>query len=240
MRLRAPVRKRLAQLTEGFGGSFEAAVLQLFEKFLKSNRFKSATAKGAERQAAVWHFVEEYLPSRFSLCHGEVVDQHGHHSPALDIMIYDKSENFPFHSGDYIILPAEALLASIEIKSELSRDEIHKSVVAAGRLKALKPFKLQVAQPRADGEAADDRVHYFHCIFSYTTDLSSNLLVGDRFLHLRCEVSSRTGHWTCPQYRTRSPEWSLMKSGKNRCRLLAEVARNHKEGRALLGDHGGR
>jgi hypothetical protein len=171
---RPSVRKRRPEPTEAFGGSFEAAVRQIASQFLKSDRFKHAVSKGAEREAPIRDLFREHLPSCFSVTQGEIVDIRDEHSPQLDAIIYDSSRNFAFYSGASAILPAEALLVSIEVKSLLTRDEIRKSITAAQKLKRLRPFKQPVAEPRKEGEAADSRARFFHCIFAYHTDLSAD------------------------------------------------------------------
>jgi hypothetical protein len=196
MSSRPPIRRRGVQPTQAFGESFEAAVRQLAVQFLQSDRFKHAATKGSEREAPVRDLFAQHLPSRFTVTQGEVVDLRDEHSPQLDVMIYDSSENFAFYSGHSAILPAEALLASIEVKSLLTRKEIRKSIIAAKKLKDLKPFKRPVAAPRKDGEAADSRVRYFHCIVAYHTDLSAENWMGEEFKRY-CEEAAilNSPHW---------------------------------------------
>ena len=144
---------------------------QLASRFLKSKRLKHAVTKGEEREVPIQEFFAEHLPSTFSGARGEVVDSRDEHSPQLDLMIYDSIRNFAFYSGNSALLPAEALLVSVEVKSLLTRDEIRRSILAAQRLKALRPFGLPTAPPRTKGKAADKRCRFFHCIIAYKTDL---------------------------------------------------------------------
>jgi hypothetical protein len=85
---------------------------------------------GQEREQPIKDLFREHLPSCFSVMHDRAVDIRDEHNPHLDLKIYNSSRNFAFYSGGAAILPAEALLASIEVKSTVTRDELRKSVAA--------------------------------------------------------------------------------------------------------------
>jgi hypothetical protein len=119
----------------------------------------------------VRELFEEHLPTTFTVAGGEAVDLFQSHSPQLDVVIFDSSRNFAFYEGNSVILPAEALLVSIEVKSKLTKDEISKSLKAAAKLRELRPFKKKLAPVRKDGESADGRCRYFHTIFAFDSDL---------------------------------------------------------------------
>ena len=153
---------------------FEAAVISLGAEFLRSAAFQHALTKGEQREKPVQQFFRDHLPEAFRVDSGEVVDISGRTGPQLDVMVSDKLRNFPIFSDAAIILPAEALLVSVEIKSELTLGEIKKCLIAADRLKQLRPFKLPLAKRRTQGEASDNRARYFHCLFAYKSDLAKN------------------------------------------------------------------
>lgn len=112
------------------------------------------------------------MPRAYSIEPGEVVDILGTHSPQLDIMFFDGHRNHAFASGSSAsIIPAEALLASIEVKSVLNKGEIEKSFAAAKKLRELRPFKDHLARVRSEGEPADDKCRYFHAVLAYETDI---------------------------------------------------------------------
>ena len=69
-------------------------------------------------------------------------------------MIYDCLHNVPVYSGEALILPAEALLASVEVKSRLTQQELTKSVMAAAKLKKLRPFKRDLISGARDAESS--------------------------------------------------------------------------------------
>jgi hypothetical protein len=86
-------------------------------------------------------------------------------------MFFDKSVNFTMNADRTSILPAEALLAAIEVKSVLTKDEILKSAQAARKLRELKPFGKPLGGKNV-GSLKDGASRYYYCIFAYDTDLS--------------------------------------------------------------------
>lgn len=162
-----------AKPTEAFGNEFEALLVNLSANFLKSAQFKHAVTKGTERELVVKEFLSKFLPSVYAITDGEVIDIYDNRSNQLDIIIYDQSKNFPVTSGGSSIIPAEALLASIEVKSILNQKAIISSLESAKKLKKnLYPYNRKVVMYRNAGEPSDEKARYFYCIFAYTTDIS--------------------------------------------------------------------
>lgn len=152
---------------------FESNIRKMMDHFFESQSFNHALTKGEEREVPFINFLSSNLPSIYSSVKGEVIDLQENSSPQLDVMLFDSSLNVPFYTGETTILPAEALLASIEVKSKLTKNEIRKSLKSVQQLKSLKPFgkELDKSIQRRD---PSDRVtcRYFHCLYSYTTDLA--------------------------------------------------------------------
>jgi hypothetical protein len=162
------------QPREVFAGGFAAALVDFSAKFLKSKQFKHAGTKGTERESGVRNFFAEYLPQTFAIMSGEAVDMYETRSPQMDVMIYDKLRNFPIISGESVILPIEALLVSVEVKSVLTREGFKQSLAAAKALKSLLPFNRQVVLVRREGEPAGRATRLFHCLFAYSSDLTAD------------------------------------------------------------------
>jgi len=176
--------RRQKKPTPTFETVFVGALQELAAEFLKSSGFQHAGTKGTEREVPVQEFFRSHLPATYSVAKGEVVDLRDSKSPQLDLMIYDRLRNHAFYSGDSQILPAEALLASIEVKTRLDRGEMAKSVRAAKNLRSLRPFKLRLSDVRERGERADEHARYFHCIFAYETDLAEDNWLSKEFLRV--------------------------------------------------------
>lgn len=152
---------------------FSAALRDFGTAFLKTQAIKHAGARGAAREGPLLAFFRERLPSRYAVAKGEIVDLTGRTSPQLDLIFYDQTVNFTFSAEETAILPAEALLASIEVKTALTSTEITRSVRAALELRGLRPFGKALAD-RDVGSGSGKVARYFHCLFAYTSDLSKD------------------------------------------------------------------
>lgn len=155
------LNKRFAAAIERFGADLRA-----------SAETKHSVIKGSEREQSLTKFFRERLPARFGVTAGEVIDLNGVSGPQLDILIYDRISDFAFNPGNQSILAAEALLASIEIKSRLNAGEVDKCVEAARKLRLLRPHDRELAG-RDVGDHKDDkkRARYMHFVFAFDTDL---------------------------------------------------------------------
>lgn len=152
---------------------FAAAIDRLGADFKASAKTKHTGIKGGEREDALRQFFRDRLPERFGVTSGEVVDLNGNTGPQLDILIYDRHADFPFNVGSQSILAAEALLASIEVKSKLSAPEVTKCAEAARKLRKLKPHDRELGgSDMGHFKDGKKRARYMHCVFAFETDLT--------------------------------------------------------------------
>jgi hypothetical protein len=136
---------------------------------------KHTVVKGGEREDSLAGFLRDRLPARFGVATGEVVDLNGRAGPQLDILIYDRYADFSFSTGSQTILPAEALLASVEIKSKLTAAEVRKSVEGAKKLRKLRPHDRELAgHDINDHDDNKKRARFMHCVFAFETDLAAS------------------------------------------------------------------
>jgi hypothetical protein len=152
-----------------------AAAIDHFGADLKASaKNRHTVIKGGEREHSLTRFFRERLPDRFGVTTGEVVDLRGQTGPQLDILIYDRYADFPFNSSTHSILAAEALLATIEIKSRLNAVEVRKCADAARKLRQLRPFDRELGGHDV-GQHRDGvkRARYMHCVFAFATDLKA-------------------------------------------------------------------
>jgi hypothetical protein len=141
--------------------------------------FRRARAKahrgnrGASREETLRRFLSSQLPARFGVTTGEAVDAGERRSGQLDIVIFDRNLTAPLlteDSGD--LLPAESLLAVVEVKSTLTQDELETCATAAKAISRLRPYGHAFVGPRQRGIAADDGRH--RCQYSIVA-FESNL-----------------------------------------------------------------
>lgn len=155
-------------------------VLNQAEKKLRldadaADNFDHKGLKGGERAAALADFLEKHLPGVFGVGSGEAIDYRDGRTGELDIVIYDKSTAAPIQaSGESLLLPAEALYAVIEVKSVLSQDELNKCMLAAKRVRSLRPFKRKFIAAPLDGATHPDHYRCPYFVFSYGSNLGKD------------------------------------------------------------------
>ena len=133
-------KKRPVKTHSTFQSKFESATYKIAGHFFETAKFNHSLTKGEEREIPFIDFFNQNLPKTYSTVKGEVIDLFDGSSPQLYVMIHDSSRNIPFYTGDNCIIPAESLLASIEIKSKLTQEEVRKILKNVNKLKSLKPF----------------------------------------------------------------------------------------------------
>lgn len=151
-----------------------AAEEQLWIGFQRAGAKRHPGSKGVSREGALAEFLGAQLPKRFGVTTGEAVDASERRSGQLDVVVFDRNLTAPLlteASGD--LLPAEALLAVIEVKSTLTRAELRKCAVAAEALSELRPYGKPFLAPRLEGEAANDGRHRcMYTVLAFRSDLS--------------------------------------------------------------------
>lgn len=81
--------------------------------------------KGSERESGLKSFLQTYLPERYGISNGEIVDTSNHASRQCDLIIYDRLNCPLLLAGkEYRIFPAEPVYAVVEVKSVLTAGEL--------------------------------------------------------------------------------------------------------------------
>jgi hypothetical protein len=165
------------------GSMLEEAEQNLLSAFRKSSRTSHRGLKGDARAKSIADFLQKRLPSGYGvLCKGEIVDFRDQRSGEIDIVIFDKIRNGLF-SEEPIWIPAESLLAYIEVKSVLTEEELRKSYEAAVKVSSLRPFKrvftlaarntdtVDTKEPQSPEGTAPKSLRCFRTVFAYETNL---------------------------------------------------------------------
>ncbi len=146
---------------------------QLWLGFKRAGAKRHTVLRGGSREEALADFLTAQLPSRFAVTQGEAVDAKENRTTQLDVIVYDRNLTAPLlseKSGD--LLPAEALLAVVEVKSTLTKAELEKCARAARSLSALQPYGKQFLPPRKAGEAAvDGQPRCLYSVIAFSSDL---------------------------------------------------------------------
>lgn len=84
--------------------------------------------KGSLRELLIARLLKKLLASNFSIGNGVIINQYGIESKQTDIIIYDNTILPPFIEEENIgVYPTECVLATIEIKSSLTKEALLKS-----------------------------------------------------------------------------------------------------------------
>lgn len=122
--------------------------------------------KGALREAFVRDLLRPVLPPRLGIGHGIIASAYGQQSTEQDVVIFDGNA-IPSVLLDGLngLIPIEAALFSIEVKSRLSNRllrETHDKAVLLQRIMHL---------PNPSGQAPE---HVIPCLFAWGSDLRSD------------------------------------------------------------------
>ena len=144
----------------------------LQKAFEDATEYSNPGLIGTKREEGVKNFLKDHLPRRFDVVKGEAVDYLGTQSLELDLMVYDASLNAPFQgAGNIQLLPAEALLCIIEVKSTLDGEwpRIARNVA---RYLEMRPYRSNFAVRRGSQSAvADDLPRCFYSVVAFSSRL---------------------------------------------------------------------
>ena len=72
-------------------------------------------------------------------------------------------------------MPAESLLAVIEVKTTLTQKDLNGCFIAARKVRAIRPFKQSFVPAREEGKPAEDgNFRCLYVVFSYDTNLGAD------------------------------------------------------------------
>lgn len=169
-----------------FKAVLESAKKQLHLASDTASAFRHSGIRGDERAAAVAKFLRDHLPPTYGVAKGEVIDCNDRRTGQLDILIYDADMAAPISTqSENVLIPAESLLAVIEVKSVLSQEELKKCYLAAAKVRQLRPFKQRFVPARDQGQAVTDGTHRcLYIVFAYRTDLGKDAWLEKEFHRL--------------------------------------------------------
>ena len=95
--------------------------------------------RGRAREIFARNLLTPFLSPNIGTCTGVVVDSEGGHSRQVDVIVYDKTliPSLMF-TGEEGIVPVESVLATVEVKSQLTKPELVSAVQNAHSVKALR------------------------------------------------------------------------------------------------------
>ncbi|MFV2045394.1 MAG: DUF6602 domain-containing protein [Anaerolineales bacterium] len=106
-----------------------------------SSQLPQAAAVGADREDALSKFLAEFLPTKFAVSRGFVMDHEGTVSSECDIVVYDPAScPLLYVEERNRVFPCEAVAATIEVKSRLSSANLED---AMGKIRRIKSMRRQ-------------------------------------------------------------------------------------------------
>jgi hypothetical protein len=130
---------------------FRSLQAELSTKLATSRRsIRHAGAKGSATEQHWRLLLEAYLPNRYEVRKGFVIDSEQSMSDEIDLIIHDRHYSpFVLRQGDVDFVPAESVYAVVEVKQKIDDSTIGYAAKKAASVRAL--TRTSVAIPHAGG-----------------------------------------------------------------------------------------
>jgi len=141
-------------------------------------RFTHSGNKGASAEAIFRDFLKCYLPRRFDIKHGEVIDREWRRSNQTDVVILNDNHPFMNPADGPGLFFIEGVAGVGEIKTTLTSEEISNTFIAARKYKKMKMIVPSGALFCCS--TADCSRYYIHppyFLFSFESGLSDQTLI---------------------------------------------------------------
>jgi hypothetical protein len=131
-----------------FYGMVISRIKKALEDSNVATNYDNQVLKGRAREIFISDLLVPFLDKSFGVCSGIIIDSKNKHSKQIDIIVYDTKIVQPIMltSGEGVI-PYEAVLGTIEVKSRLDNTELKKSVHNARSIKFLKFDRFEILKP---------------------------------------------------------------------------------------------
>lgn len=116
--------------------------------------------KGAAAELRWREMLESYLPKRYTVSSGFVVDHNGDTSDQIDVIVHDKQYSpFLFHAGTSCFVPAESVYAIFDAKQAISKKTLEDTGDKVNSVRVLERTSGYVWSNtgRHDGKRADEQ-----------------------------------------------------------------------------------
>jgi len=111
-----------------------------------NNSIQHNLTQGEENEKEIRQLLVDFLPPKYGIGSGVIMDTEGNTSKQIDIIIYDKeSPNYTLSSDSKLFL-LDQVLAFIEIKTTYNLSSLKSSLENIKSVSVLKPYKSPWAQ----------------------------------------------------------------------------------------------
>lgn len=159
-----------------------------FER-LKRDSITNKTDEGEYLENIVVDFLRKYLPKRFSVGRGYIMNQEGKTSLQQDVVIYN-SDNYVLlnNTQGYQVFPVECVHSTVEVKSTLTRKTLEMANRNVQSIKHLSGVALKVEIKTGDiVDAQQYGAVIFSSLFAFQSD-SSLETCADNFEELSTSI----------------------------------------------------
>lgn len=140
--------------------------------------YSQAGDKGNAAEQSLIGFLRQYLPIKYQIGQGEIVDQENNTSKQTDVVIVNENHPFTFSADEPGLFFIEGVVAAGEVKSVLGSKELNDTIDKSKAFKKLQP-KYEKGSKRW-GKDSDFPRYYdrrpFFC-FAYESDLTNETIV---------------------------------------------------------------
>ena len=142
-----------------------------------TNLIEHMGERGEANEWVLRDVLMKFLPKRYAVGSGLVIDQHGHPSKQSDLIIYDNFL-YPefFGQGTPALFPVDIVYATVEIKTTLDQKEIRDSIANIASVKSLEYIKRQLMRGEPNDTGGWSLVQHETCpplgfIFGFDTSI---------------------------------------------------------------------
>jgi hypothetical protein len=148
---------------------------KLLAELAQSQPIKHPGTKGDSTEAVWISLFRDYLPTRFRIAKGIVVDCEGSTSQQIDCVIFD-SQFTPqiIPDEDSLYIPVEAVHAAFEVKQKVNKEHLS---YAAGKVKSVRQLIKTSSAYIGDGRKREkkDSFHILGGLLAQSCDFSEKL-----------------------------------------------------------------
>lgn len=120
--------------------------------------FNHPGTKGDEIESNWIEWFENYLPKRYKVDKGIIIDSKGNQSDQIDIIIYDIQYSYlVFHHNDSLLIPIESVYAVFEVKPNLNKVNMEYAANKARSVREL--YRTSVPIKHAGGSYPAKALH---------------------------------------------------------------------------------
>lgn len=135
--------------------------------FEQSSNITHPRHRGDIREYDIRAIIKDIIPSNYAVTKGYVINNLSLISLEQDLLIYKKSLYSPLiKTAELEYLPIESIFTSIEIKSNLTHEELRKCILNCVSLKKLRYNDCNYSYKKEEG------LNLFYCIFAYKSELT--------------------------------------------------------------------